>query len=142
MSDTARQFLLGVFLLGLVGVSVELLLLGHDEDVTQSIPLILAGLALASMAHGAVSRSAASIRGFRAVMSLFILSGVAGAALHFQVNLEFQREIDPAMSGLALVQKAIRAKAPPALAPGAMIQLGLIGLVYTFRHPRLSRSHT
>jgi hypothetical protein len=142
MSDTARQLLLGIFLLGLVGISVELLLLGHDEDVTQLIPLILAGLALVSVAHVGLSRNVVSVRGFRAVMSLFILSGVVGAALHFQVNVEFQLEMDPTMGGLALLQKAIRAKAPPALAPGAMIQLGLIGLAYTFRYPRLSRSDT
>jgi hypothetical protein len=68
-------------------------------------------------------------------MALFLLSGVVGMALHFQVNMEFQREMDPALTGLALFQKSILAKTPPALAPGAMIQLGLIGLAYTFRHP-------
>ncbi len=139
MSDTARRLLLGTFLLGLAGLSVELLL-GHVEDVTQLIPLILAALALLSLAYIGVGRGAASVLGFRAVMGLFILSGAVGAALHFRVNIEFQQEIDPAMSGWLLVQKAIRAKAPPALAPGAMVQLGLIGLVYTFKHPRLSRS--
>jgi hypothetical protein len=56
------------------------------------------------------------------------------------VNVEFQRDIDPSMGELALMRKAIRAKSPPALAPGAMIQLGLIGLTSTYRHPRLSRS--
>jgi hypothetical protein len=60
-----------------------------------------------------------------------------GTYLHFQVNMEFQLEMDPALSGLALYRKAILAKTPPALAPGAMIQLGLIGLAYTFRHPAL-----
>jgi hypothetical protein len=57
--------------------------------------------------------------------------------LHFQVNMEFQIEMDPALSGWPLFQKAILAKTPPALAPGSMIQLGLIGLAYTFRHPAL-----
>jgi hypothetical protein len=58
-------------------------------------------------------------------------------ALHFQVNMEFQLEMDPALAGMALFRTAILAKSPPALAPGAMIQLGLIGLAYTFRHPAL-----
>ena len=58
--------------------------------------------------------------------------------LHFQVNIEFQLEMDPALSRhWRSFQKAILAKTPPALAPGAMIQLGLIGLAYTFRHPAL-----
>ena len=29
------------------------------------------------------------------------------------------------------------AKAPPALAPAGMIQMGLLGLLYTYRHPAL-----
>jgi hypothetical protein len=29
------------------------------------------------------------------------------------------------------------AKAPPALAPAGLIQLGLLGLLYTYRHPAL-----
>ena len=73
---------------------------------------------------------------FRAIMALFILSGMIGAILHFQVNMEFQLEMDPDLQGVSLYQKAILAKTPPALAPGAMIQLGLIGLAYTFRTPR------
>jgi hypothetical protein len=31
----------------------------------------------------------------------------------------------------------MKAKAPPALAPASMIQLGLLGLLYTYRHPSL-----
>jgi hypothetical protein len=40
------------------------------------------------------------------------------------------------MKGMDLLSKAMTGAAP-ALAPGAMIQLGLLGLVYTFRHPAL-----
>jgi hypothetical protein len=40
--------------------------------------------------------------------------------------------IDPAMDGWTLTKKIFHAKAPPALAPGLMIQLGLIGLAFTF----------
>ena len=83
----------------------------------------------------ALRPSIGTVRLFQAVMVLFLLSGVVGMVLHFQVNMEFQLEMDPALSGMALFQKSILAKAPPALAPGAMIQLGLIGLAYTFRHP-------
>ncbi len=142
MNDTFRSLLLAIFLLGLAGTSIELLLLGHDEDLTQSIPLMLAGLAFASSAHVRLTRGTAAIRGFRAVMILFIVGGALGAALHFRANMEFQLEMDRAMDWLTLVKKSLRAKAPPALAPGAMVQLGLIGLVYTFGHPRLAGFHT
>jgi hypothetical protein len=45
--------------------------------------------------------------------------------------------MDPSLSGWPLFVKVVTAKAPPALAPGVMVQLGLLGLVYTYRHPAL-----
>ncbi len=63
--------------------------------------------------------------------------GIIGITLHYQANAEFQREIDPALGGLALFWKVVEATAPPALAPGVMVQLGLLGLVYTYKHPAL-----
>ena len=71
-----------------------------------------------------------------------MISGAVGMYLHFQVNMEFQLEMDPALTGMSLFRKAILAKAPPALAPGVMTQLGLIGLAYTFRHPALGPGRT
>jgi hypothetical protein len=38
-----------------------------------------------------------------------------------------------------LFSTVMTAKAPPAMAPGAMVQLGLIGLVYCYRHPAIPR---
>ena len=137
MSDAARRILLTILLLGIAGISLELWLMAHTEDVYQLIPLWLAGAGIVSAMVVAARPSIGSVRLFQAVMALFVLSGLIGMVLHFQVNIEFQREMDAALSGLALYQKAILAKSPPALAPGAMIQLGLIGLAYTFRHPAL-----
>ncbi len=79
----------------------------------------------------------ASVRALQFVMSLFVAAGLAGVALHFQSTLEFQREIDPSLAGFGLVLKALQAKAPPALAPGVMVQLGLLGLAFAYRHPAL-----
>ena len=138
MSDAARRILLTILLLGMAGVSLELWLMAHTEDFYQLIPLGLAAAGTVTAVLVAMRPSIGSVRLFQAVMALFLISGVIGAVLHFQVNIEFQREMDAALSGLALYQKAILAKSPPALAPGAMIQLGLIGLAYTFRHPALT----
>lgn len=138
MSDAARRILLTILWLGMAGVSLELWLMAHTEDVYQLIPLWLAGAGSVTSVVVARRPSIASVRLFQAVMALFLVSGVIGMVLHFQVNIEFQQEMDAALSGLALLQKAILAKSPPALAPGAMIQLGLIGLAYTFRHPALA----
>lgn len=137
MSDAARRILLTILVLGISGISLELWLMAHTEDFYQLIPLWLAGMAIVASLLAVLRPSPGTIRLFQAVMALFLLSGVVGMALHFQVNMEFQLEMDPALSGMALLQKAILAKTPPALAPGAMIQLGLIGLAYTFRHPAL-----
>jgi hypothetical protein len=137
MSDAARRILLTILILGIAGISLELWLMAHTEDVYQLIPLWLAGTAIVASFLVALRPSTGTIRLFQAVMALFLLSGVIGMVLHFQVNIEFQLEMDPALSGMPLFQKAILAKSPPALAPGAMIQLGLIGLAYTFRHPAL-----
>jgi hypothetical protein len=57
--------------------------------------------------------------------------------LHFRGNMAFQLDIDPSLSGWALADKVLRAKAPPTMAPGAMAQLGLLGLIYSYRHPAL-----
>ena len=138
MSDAARRILLTILLLGTAGISLELWLMAHTEDVYQLIPLWLAVAGVVTSIAVARRPSAGSVRLFQAVMALFLVSGVVGMVLHFQVNIEFQQEMDAALSGWPLFQKAILAKSPPALAPGAMIQLGLIGLAYTFRHPALA----
>ena len=41
MTDQSRRILLGILLLGVIGLSAELLLLSHTEDASQWIPLVL-----------------------------------------------------------------------------------------------------
>jgi hypothetical protein len=134
---TMRRMLLGVLVLGLIGSGVDLLFLSHYEDVWQVVPLALIGLALAILLWHAAARNAASVHALRATMVLTIASAGIGIALHSQANAEFQLDIDPSASGPALWMKVLRAKAPPALAPGVMAHLGLLGLAYTYRHPAL-----
>jgi hypothetical protein len=135
MSDAARRFLLAILLFGVSGVIAELLLLGHIEDVYQSMPVVLGIVTIVLSVIVAKRPTSGAIRLFRAVMLLMIVSGALGAYLHFQVNMEFQLEMDPSLTGWNLFRKSILAKSPPALAPGTMAQLGLIGIAYTFRHP-------
>jgi hypothetical protein len=139
MSDAARRILFAILMIGIAGISLELWLLAHTEDIYQLIPLLLAVIAVIAMAAVVLRPSSGTVRALQAVMLLFLISGIVGMYLHFEVNMEFQLEMDPALSGTALFRKAILAKTPPALAPGAMIQLGLIGLAYTFRHPAMER---
>ena len=129
-----RRILAGILLLGMSGTFVELLLLGHHEDSTQLIPLFLLGLGVTAVAWSALSKSDASILAVRGVMVLFLMAGLAGVYYHYRANVEFQREGDPSIAGRALLMAVLHAKVPPALAPGIMVQLGLIGLAYTYRH--------
>jgi hypothetical protein len=134
-----RWMLLCVLWVGLLGLGTELLLLKHVESPTQLIAPGLIAVALLVIVWHVLERGPASILALDSVMVLFVAAGALGIYYHHTANLEFQREVDPSLTGSALFWKAVAAKAPPALAPGAMAQLGLIGLVYTFRHPARSR---
>jgi hypothetical protein len=126
-----RRAILAVFVLGAGGATVELLLIGHYEDARQMIPLSIFALALALLPFVTTRRWLLPIRIFQWTMAVSIVAGLVGMWLHYQANREFQLEVDPSLSGLALVAKALRAKAPPALAPGLMVEMGLLGLAYT-----------
>ncbi|MEO7408888.1 MAG: hypothetical protein ABIZ92_17935 [Vicinamibacterales bacterium] len=133
-----RRLLIAILLIGMIGTAVELLLLDHDEDVTQLIPLMLIVAGIAVVLWNAVGRARVSVVAVQIVMVLFVASGLLGMYFHYAASVEFQHEMDPALSGRALWWKVLRAKAPPALAPGTMIQLGLIGLACAYRQPAVS----
>jgi hypothetical protein len=133
--DVIRRVLLAILLIGLVGTATELLLLKHDEDPAQFIPLVLIGIALVALAWHAIDERRTSLRVVQATMALFVFAGILGMYLHYSANVAFQVEVDPSVTGRALLIKALTAKTPPALAPGSMSQLGLIGLAYAYRYP-------
>ena len=128
-----RRILLCILVIGLAGLGAELLLLKHDEEATQLVPLVLIGAAFVSISWHAARGGAASLLALQLTMVLFVVASPLGMYLHFRANVEFQREVDPSIAGRALFWKAMTAKTPPALAPGAMAQLGLIGLAYAYR---------
>jgi hypothetical protein len=130
-----RRFVLAALTFGLFGVAADLIVLQHFEDSWQLVPLVLIGLAFLAIVWYLAGGGAASVRLLQVLMVLFVVAGVIGVVLHYQGNMAFQLEIDPSQSGWDLFTKVIHAKAPPALAPGAMAQLGLLGLAYAFRHP-------
>lgn len=128
-----RGFLLIIFLVGVIGAAAELLLLGHTEDWRQWIPLALFLLSLLVLPCHAIVQRAVTLRIFQATMLLFIISGAAGCWFHYQAKREFKLETNPALAGWELFREAIFSGAvPPVLAPGMMIQLGLIGLAYGY----------
>lgn len=140
-----RRLLLWLLLFGLVGTATELVLMGHDEDAWQLIPLAVIAIAsIASVAMAVTRHRAGLARVFRLAMILLIVSGGLGTVLHYRANMEFKLEMDPSMGGFALFSSVMRAKAPPALAPGNMALLGLLGLVCAYRldSPSLSKKES
>jgi hypothetical protein len=136
-ASALRRLVLVVLTIGLFGVLADLITLQHFEDSWQLVPIFLIGLALGTILWYLLGGGATSVRLLQMLMVFFIVAGVAGVILHYRGNMEFQLEIDPSQRGWDLFTKVIHAKAPPALAPGVMAQLGLLGLIYTYRHPAL-----
>ena len=133
---TLRRVLIAVFLFGLLGTGVELLLLEHTDGIWQLAPLLVVGMSFLVLGWYGVARSASALRVFQGTMILFLLSGAAGLLLHFKGNVEFELEMYPSRSGTELFWEAMKG-ATPALSPGTMLLLGLLGLAYTYRHPAL-----
>jgi hypothetical protein len=131
-----RGLLLLILLGGIVGTGIELLLLEHTDGLWQLFPLGLLGAALLTLTWQLIARNAASVRAVQLLMLGFVLSGVLGLLLHYRGNVEFERELHASAAGFELFWEAIKG-ATPTLAPGTMIQLGLVGLLYTYRHPAL-----
>ena len=129
-----RRFLLALFVIGVVGTGLELVLLGHTEDLWQLSPVFLIVLSLIELGWCVRARRSVCLRWFQATMLLFVLSGVVGLWLHYEGNVEFEREMYPSLGGFELFLESLSG-ATPTLAPGTMLELGLLGLAYTYRHP-------
>ena len=130
-----RRLMLALLAFGLVGIGVELFALAHYEDALQLIPLGLIALTVVLMAWHALKGGRAGLTLLRVAFVLLIAAGGIGIILHGQSNIEFQRDINPDLTGWPLIANVLHAQAPPALAPGVMAQLGLLGLIYAYRHP-------
>jgi hypothetical protein len=132
--DALRRLLLLIVLLGAVGLAAELVLLEHYDEWTQWLPLAVLALVIAAASALWLRPRRATIQAFRAVMAIALATGILGLVLHFDGNRAFELEMDGALRGWPLTWLALRG-ATPTLAPGALVQLALIGLALTWRHP-------
>ena len=133
---TLRQGLLLIFFLGSVGLGIELLLLGHFQEWRQQVPLVLVVLGLILLAVHLVHKGPVVLRLFQLAMLAYALGGIVGFWFHIDGNMAFELEMNSKLTGWDLVSRTAGG-ALPVLAPGALVQLGLIGLLYTYRHPGL-----
>src|SRR6185436_13757693 len=129
-----RIALLAILLIGLAGIEVELVLIKHTEGIWELTPILLVGLAILIVAWCAWRPTPIGLRATQAMMVLFLLNGIAGVFIHFRANVSWERESNPSLGGSELYMKALMG-ATPLLAPGTMVQLGLVGLAFAFRHP-------
>jgi len=129
-----RTLLLAALAVGVIGTTGELILLRHIDKPAQWIPLVCLVAAVPVLIWHASSPGVASVRTLQALMLTFIGLGVVGVGLHYDGNVEFQRELNPSERGWTFVRKTV-AGATPVLAPGSMVLLGLVGLAHAYRHP-------
>jgi hypothetical protein len=127
----ARRAIALILVLAMAGIFVELLLIEHFEDAWQFVPLVLLVLGVVVVAWHMKAPSRTSHRLLQGTMGAFVLAGVLGLYLHFAGNVEFELEQTPNATRWVLFREAMMG-ATPALAPGVMIQLGLLGLVLAY----------
>ena len=129
-----RRFLAIAFVVGGAGTLTELFLLEHTEDFWQWTPLVLIGMSIVAFVALGARPTKSAVRITQALMVLVLLSGALGVFFHFKGNIEFEKEMYPSMTGFELIWESLTG-ATPSLAPGAMALLGLVGLIYCYRHP-------
>jgi hypothetical protein len=127
-----RRVILGVLLLGMTGLAAELALIAHYEDWTQKIPIVLLLSGLTIVLVDLLAPRGWTMVLMQVAMSSMLAAGLLGMYFHFQGSKEFQLEMDPALRGWDLVWHVVRAKSPPTLAPGSMVQMGILGLGYAY----------
>jgi hypothetical protein len=107
--------MLGLVALGTAGISVELVVLEHYTDWNQLIPLVVAAWGLLAALGMTMVPGLGALRVWQFTMLVFVGTGITGITMHGDVVTE--------------------TVTPPLLAPGLFSQLGLLGLLYTYRHP-------
>jgi hypothetical protein len=134
-----RRGILALLALGCGGVLTELVLLEHYEQWQQLIPLVLLTLTLLVIVWHWTTGQRRSLRALQLQGILLVIGGSIGVVFHMLRSLEAERDLNPDSVGWMLFREMFRGDAP-ALAPGTLVQFGLLTLLYAYRHPALKRS--
>ena len=135
--STVRRLLLALMLFGSFGLLVELFLLQHFESPWQWSPIVLLSAGLVCGVVLWVRPGRQAVLFYRGLMVAYLLASLVGMTLHYQSNAELEIEMDSAIGSADLFWYAIHG-ATPALAPGALLQLGILGLILVYRHPSIA----
>lgn len=118
-----RRGILALVAIGTTGMCVELIVLEHYGSGDQLIPLVLGGIGLLTMCWVAVAPSLAGLRCLQLVMLLYAGTGIVGMTLHAEAGVTRR------------LQDGEDTPVPPLLSPAVLVHLGLLGLLYAYRHP-------
>lgn len=138
-SFTLRQLVFALIVFGMAGLLMELILIEHYDSWQQWIPLVLLTLGLIDVGIVVHNTTPGTLKAFRVLMGLYVVIGGLGLYFHVAGNMDFALERDATLSGVRLILKSVHG-GTPILAPGALTQLGLLGLAYAFRHPAFGGS--
>jgi len=119
---TNLQIALFIVLFWTFGLIFELILIGHYEGWLQYSPLIILGLgfvAYLTIKHSGIMKT---------ISMLTVFVGIVGIGLHLKNNMEFELEMYPQLTGWDLIKGSLTG-ALPVLALGALIPVGLLGLM-------------
>ena len=129
-----RRLMLASLAGGIVGTAAELILLGHVDSAAQWIPVVALAAAVPLLLWHAARPGPLTVRLLRLLMCAYLVLGIIGVGLHYDGNVEFERELHPKDEGLTFLRHAV-AGATPVLAPGSMMLLGLLGIAHAYKHP-------
>ena len=131
-----RRILLITVISAIIAVEIELLLLDHVKPIMQLVPVFLMAAGLLAIIWYGFTRSRESMKAFQIMMILSIATGLLGIFVHLGFSATDAIKKDKTLQGMPLIRAALTGVAPP-FAPAALIQIGLVGVAYTFRHPAL-----
>ena len=131
-----RAAILALFFFSAAVLLAELFLLEHTETTAQLVPIIATAASVPVLIGAWLRPGRGTLLLTRVFMLALVVVGLVGTYLHYQANVEFELEMHPDRGGWLLFWDALHG-AMPALAPGLMAQLGLLGLAFTFMHPAL-----
>ena len=130
-----RQWLLLLSTMATLMVPLELLFVEHYEEWQMYIPFVLSGLTLVGIVLVAFWPNKKTLLLFRMVMALLLIGSLLGVYFHLSGNLELTEEINSELQGWSRIWD-ILSGAAPALAPGLLAQVALMGFLFTYKHPK------
>ena len=130
-----RLLILAAIAAALIVTEAEFLFVGHTgSNNGQVIAAVLVSLGRIMVTCHAIFRNTSSVVVLRFTMYLFLIFGVDGLFTHYHWAVQSALKSQPALVGRHLLYATLSGKIP-LLAPAMLIEIGVLGLIYTFQHP-------